>query len=174
MINFYNAILFYSIWWGCVLGVKYSYSFLGPVLALFLGCIHFKFISSEFNLKGELNIIAYGGLLGLTVEFLYLHCGLLNYNGYIFENSFFPPMWIICMWLAFSGTLNHSMSWMKGRWVLMIVSGALFGPLSYMAGINFGIISFNYNLYASYLAISLVWAISIPGLYIINNLVNEK
>ena len=174
MINFYNAILFYSIWWGCVLGARYSYTFLGPLLLVSLGYIHFKLLSADSGINNELKLIFYGGFFGLVVEIFHLYSGLLNYNGYIYENSLLPPAWILCMWIAFSGTLNYSMSWMKNKWILMILSGAIFGPLSYMAGINFNIISFNYNSYISYGVLSLVWAISVPILYKINRSIYEN
>ena len=173
LIRLSNVILFYIIWWGCVLGVKYSYNLLGLVLTLMVLAIHLKIVSLNSNYISELKLILYSGALGVIVESIHLYGGILNYNGYIFQESNFPPIWIICMWLGFATTLNYSMYWMKGKWFIMIIAGAVFGPLSYMAGVNLGTISFNFSNSFSCFFIALTWAISIPLLYILNEWIYE-
>ena len=44
------------------------------------------------------------------------------------------PIWIVVLWVLFALTLNHSLSWLKGRVVLAAIFGALGGPLAYVAG----------------------------------------
>ena len=160
-----NAIFFYIIWWGCVLGIQYSYNYLGPLLTIIVGIAHLNII---VDFKKEVKLILAVGLLGLIVESFHLHSNLLDYSGYIFSNSLFPPLWILCMWLGFAGTLNYSMFWMKGRWILMIICGAIFGPMSYLAGVKLGVLNLNFSYTLSIVVIGITWGLSIPIMYYMN------
>jgi len=166
-----NAIFFYIIWWGCILGIQYSYNYLGPILTIIVGIFHLNIIT---DFKKEAKLILAVGLLGLIVESFHLHSNLLDYNGYIFTNSLFPPLWILCMWLGFAGTLNYSMFWMKGRWILMIICGAIFGPMSYLAGVKLGVLNLNFSYMLSIIVIGITWGLSIPIMYYMNREIYKK
>ena len=166
-----NAIFFYIIWWGCVLGIQYSYNYLGPLLKIIVGIAHLNII---VDFKKEVKLILAVGLLGLIVESFHLHSNLLDYSGYIFANSLFPPLWILCMWLGFAGTLNYSMFWMKGRWILMIICGAIFGPMSYLAGVKLGVLNLNFSYTLSIVVIGITWGLSIPIMYYMNRQIYKK
>tara|TARA_B100002052_G_scaffold131750_2_gene121024 strand:+ start:8081 stop:8620 length:540 start_codon:yes stop_codon:yes gene_type:complete len=170
-IKILNAVFFYTIWWGCVLGIKYSYNYLGALLTIVLGAFHINIVP---DFKKEIKLILYVGLLGFVVESFYLHSYLLKYNGYIYPNSLFPPLWILCMWLGFAGTLNYSMFWMKDRWVVMFLSGAIFGPMSYLAGLKLGVLNFNFSNLLTIIIIGITWGLAIPIMYYINELIYNK
>ncbi|MEK9778156.1 MAG: DUF2878 domain-containing protein, partial [Methylophilaceae bacterium] len=70
------------------------------------------------------------------------------------------PLWIVVMWLLFAMTLNHSLSWLKRRYVLSFVFGALGGPLAYVAGEKLGAVEITSDLSLVILAIS--WAMITP------------
>ena len=38
------------------------------------------------------------------------------------------------MWIGFAATINHSGSWIKKRYLIAILLGAIFGPLNYLVG----------------------------------------
>ena len=171
LIKVLNAVFFYIIWWGCVLGIQYSYNYLGPILTLVVGFFHLNIVS---DLKKEIHLILIIGLLGLMIESFHFHSQLLDYNGYMYPNSLFPPLWIICMWLGFAGTLNYSMFWMKDRWIIMFLCGAFFGPMSYVAGLKLGVLNFNFSYTLSILAIAVTWGLSIPIMYYINNMIYKN
>ena len=40
-----NVIGFYIVWWGCIFGVLYNYTYSGPLLTLQFIIIHMKFIA---------------------------------------------------------------------------------------------------------------------------------
>tara|TARA_B100000959_G_C14951339_1_gene612008 strand:+ start:920 stop:1450 length:531 start_codon:yes stop_codon:yes gene_type:complete len=162
-----NALFFYIIWWGCILGVKLGYNYLGGALTFLFIIIHFKIIP---NPKQEIKLLLACATLGITLESIHLHSHFLSYHGYIFNNTFFPPIWIICMWVAFGSTLNHSMFWMKRRWNVMIISGVVFGPFSYIAGVKLGVISFNFPYGFSIFVLAIIWGLSIPLMYFLNNI----
>jgi len=166
-----NAAFFYIIWWGCVLGVKLGYNYLGVIFTLLFIIVHLKLISNQ---REEMKLILASALLGIIVEACHLHTNLLSYQGYIFSNTLLPPIWIICMWIGFSGTLNYSMFWMKGRWLMMVVLGAIFGPISYIAGVKLGVINFNFSYSFTIFILGIVWGTSIPIMYFLNNIFHKN
>ena len=101
LINILNGVFFYIIWWGCILGIKYSYVYLGLCLTTLLGIIHLNIVPKA---KREMKVVFFCGLYGFAIEILYLYSGLLSYQGYLLSNSPFPPLWIICIWVGFSAT----------------------------------------------------------------------
>jgi hypothetical protein len=63
--------------------------------------------------------------------------GFLDYpSGMLFP--WIAPVWIIAMWMAFATTLNVALSWLKGRWTLAVVLGAIGGPLAFYGGHTLG------------------------------------
>ena len=45
---------------------------------------------------------------------------------------------MICLWLNFAATLNVSMAWLRGRYILAAAFGAVGGPLAYYSGARLG------------------------------------
>ena len=65
------------------------------------------------------------------------------------------------MWALFATTLNVSMSWLKSKTMMALLLGAVFGPLSYMAGQRLralAFVGFGYGV----VALVLVWAVAMP------------
>ena len=65
------------------------------------------------------------------------------------------------MWGVFATTLNLSLRWLKGRWFIAILSGAIAGPLAYYAGARLGGVVFTEQMTAL-IALSLGWAVLMP------------
>ena len=164
-IKILNAVFFYVIWWGCILGIKYSYNYLGPLLAIIAGIIHLSIIPEA---RKESKVILSCGVLALFVETLHLHSGVLSYEGYILSGSLLPPLWIICIWMTLGATLNYSMFFLKDRWILMVLCGGIFGPGCCFFAMKGGILHFNFSILTSLLILSVVWGVSLPLMYHIN------
>jgi len=47
-----NALFFYLIWWGCILGIRLDLYYLGPILFVVFIMVHLTIIS---NVKKEVN-----------------------------------------------------------------------------------------------------------------------
>jgi hypothetical protein len=71
------------------------------------------------------------------------------------------PYWILAMWALFSTTLNLSMGWLKSSRLLASFMGAVFGPLSYLAGRRLGAIEL-VNFSSSMIALAVIWAVVMP------------
>lgn len=72
-----------------------------------------------------------------------------------------PPAWMSILWLNFGTTLDESLAWASTRPLLAGVSGAVAGPLAYVAGQRAGAISIGPGM-RPVLAIAAVWAVAFP------------
>ena len=161
----FNIIGFQSSWWACVLGVQNGYIYLGPSMMIFFLITH---LMLNGNNRSEIIFIIIVGLLGSFVDTIFLQSSLIIYEGLTL--SFFAPLWIISMWLGFAATINHSLGWLDGKWFFAFLLGAIFGPLSYLAGLKFGAINFQMSVF-TIVILSLVWGITVPLLYHLNRII---
>ncbi len=163
--NLFNILGFQFSWWSCVLGVKYGWPYFGPCTMFFFLMVHYHFF--KFN-QMELTFIIVTGFIGAIIDTIFLKSDLINYYGLTFGSI--APFWIIAMWLGFAATINHSLAWINKRWIIAFIMGAVFGPLSYLAGIKFNALYFDQTLF-NLLILSLVWGLVIPALFILNNMI---
>ncbi|MED6325265.1 MAG: DUF2878 family protein, partial [Pseudomonadota bacterium] len=59
------------------------------------------------------------------------------------------------LWAAFAGTVYHSLTAFNGRMAVAAVAGAIFAPLSYIAGAKFGAVELGASVMLSYIFIAL-------------------
>jgi hypothetical protein len=83
-------------------------------------------------LRKELKLVLVALAIGLLWETWVLNLDILRYPSHP-ESLFWAPTWLIMMWALFATTINLSMGWLKGRWVLSVFMGAVFGPLALLA-----------------------------------------
>ena len=88
--------------------------------------------------------------------------------GLYYEGALIAPLWITAMWCGFVATVNHSLSWFKGRWVAASILGVYGGPVSYIVGEKFNAIIFLDEFYKTNLILAVVWGLSIPLIYYVN------
>ena len=165
-IKILNAAFFYLIWWGCILGIRSNMYYLGPILTIIFIFVHVNIIPKG---KKEIILMSCCGVLALVVESAHMYSGFLSYEGYLLSGSLLPPLWIICIWVTLSATLNYSMFFLKDRWPLMVLCGGIFGPGCYFFAMKGGILYFNFSILTSLLILSLVWGLALPLMYYINN-----
>jgi hypothetical protein len=162
----FNAAGFQAVWWISVAGAIYSRPYLGAIaLAVYL-LIHFRISSPRHS---ELKLLFAAAFLGLLVDGIKSGSGFLSYSAAFPALPYLAPLWIVTMWVGFSATINHSLAWLRNRYLLAALMGAVFGPLSYLAGQNLGVMQFNYPLLPSLAVIGFVWGVSVPLLYIISD-----
>lgn len=152
-----NFILFQLGWFTCVLGAANDVAWLGPVTVLAIVIIHLVLCLRP---SAELKLVLWAMTLGLATDSLLLASGWLSYPGGSLAGSF-APYWIVAMWALFATTLNVSMRWLKGRFGLAILMGAIGGPLSYYGGQKLGAMVFIAPVQAL-IALAIAWAIAMP------------
>lgn len=164
-----NFAAFQAGWFSCVLGAANGVPWLGLLTVILIVALHIRTADQPAN---ELRLLALCVVIGLACDSLLVASDWVRYpNGMLFSNI--APYWILAMWALFSTTLNYSMGWLKSSLVLASVMGAVFGPLSYLAGQRLGAIELLEPLY-SVLALALIWATVMPTLVYVTTQLDSK
>ena len=151
-----NFIAFQIGWFSCVLGAAYGM----PWLAFVVLPIVLWNMQKSRSVSAEMLLVLLAVLLGGLLDSFLVRSGWLRYPSGMFIEGV-APYWILAMWALFATTLNASMNWLKKNLLLAAVMGAVFGPLSYLAGEEFGAIEFiNFN--ASIFVLAVAWAFALP------------
>lgn len=156
-----NFILFQVSWFACVLGAANSLPWLGVLVTLMVVFWHLfqaKMMRPEIILM--LTVLVIGGLFDQAL----LLTGLLDYAHHGW-NSALVPVWILALWLAFASVLNVSLRWMREKYLLGVLFGAVGGPLAYLGAEKLGAVTLH-SLDAM-LALSLGWAVITPILLLL-------
>jgi len=164
----FNIIGFQVGWWSCVLGVQNGHAYLGPVVISIFLITH---IALNEDVRDEIVFIETVGVLGALVDTSFLLTSLITYQGLTF--AYIAPFWIIAMWLGFSATINHSLAWLDGKWFFAFLLGAVFGPLSYIAGLKFGAVDFQISFFTITI-LATVWGITVPFIFYLNKIIVIK
>ena len=152
-----NFVAFQIGWFACVLSAANGLPLLGLVVVSLVVVLHVQF--SEWR-SHELILVCLAVVMGLVFDSLLVISGWLQYPSGVLLPGI-APYWILAMWALFATTLNVSMSWLKGKAILASVLGAVFGPLSYMAGQRLGAIEF-VNFQSAIIALAIIWALVMP------------
>ena len=154
-----NFIAFQLGWFSCVLSAAKGLPWLGLIVVCLVVALH---IRSSDKPRHEWQLLTLAVMSGLVFDSLLVSGGLVRYpSGMLFSNM--APYWILAMWALFATTLNVSMAWLKNSLVLASVMGAVFGPLSYLAGQRLGAIEL-VDFRSSMVALAVIWAVVMPVL----------
>ena len=126
--------LFQAAWFAAVLGAARGMLWLGPVAMIPTLAVH---LALQENRRGEVKLLLAAGLLGFLFDTTFVAGGVFTPLQHLFPRPFSPP-WMICLWLNFAATLNISMAWLHGRYILAVAFGAVGGPLAYYSGAKLG------------------------------------
>jgi len=153
-----NFVVFQIAWFTCIGSVARNLSSLGlAVIAIAVG-IHFLSVRRRID---AMSLAACSLLVGVIVESILVmtHATRFDRNALAIGIA---PLWMIALWALFSTTLNVSMRWLRGKYVLAIVLGAVAGPLSYLAGSKMGALTLPLDY--SLIIIGACWAVAMPVL----------
>jgi hypothetical protein len=154
-----NIIAFKVAWLSTIFGSANDMPMLGPLVVMVAVGMHLRLAAEP---ERELALIVMTGAIGLSWDSVMVSAGWVTYPNGTFAVGL-APYWILGMWMLFATTLNASFRWLHPRLRLAAVMGAVFGPLSYMAGSAAGAVEFT-NPTAVYVTLSASWALLFPGL----------
>ena len=164
-----NFIGFQVGWFACVLGAANDKELLGMIIALGVIIYH---VVTQGDLRKELKLILVALAIGLLWETWVLNLDILRYPSHP-EALFWAPNWLIMMWALFATTINLSMRWLKGRWILALFMGAVFGPLAFIGGERLGAVVF-LDSTLSIITLSVGWGLLMPLLLWIAERINHN
>lgn len=143
-----NFLLFQAIWFVAILG-REDLEWL--VAALLVA--HVLLVA---DLVKELRVILPCAAIGIAVD------AVLTLSGvFIFDPApaVLPiPFWLLGIWLAFVATFRHSMSYLLAKPLIAIPAAAIAAPLSYLAGMSLGAVSFGLDTASTVIVLGLLWA----------------
>ena len=154
-----NFVLFQLTWITCVEAGAHGMPWLGILAVVFSTGIHV--ISSESRARA-LRLTLFCTAIGVVVETILAAFHATQFNSPALM-IIAAPLWMIALWALFSTTLNVSLRWLRGRYLLAAAFGAV-GALSYLAGAKIGalVLPMNYSL----LAVGVCWALTMPLLLV--------
>lgn len=152
-----NVVLFQIGWFACVLSAAAGHPWLGALMALLIIAWHVRRAPLP---RAETKLIVLAVAIGAIWESLLVWQGWLVYpTGMLLPNV--APYWIVVMWALFAITLNASLRWLKGRWLMGVLFGAAGGPLAFLAGREFGAVEFA-DTQVALTALMIGWAVLTP------------
>ena len=129
-----NVALFQAAWFAAVLGAARGMLWLGPLVMIPTLAVH---LLLQEDRQAEVKLLLAAGVLGFIFDTAFVAGGVFTPLQHLFPRPLSPP-WMICLWLNFAATLNVSMAWLRGRYLLAALFGAIGGPLAYYSGARLG------------------------------------
>jgi len=145
-------------WFACVLGAAHDLVWAGWLVGLAFVGFHFACIR---NRRPDAVVAVAAVLLGVVFETLNHGSGVYSTVTDIFPAPA-PPSWLLLLWVAFALAMRHSMGWMRGRYVVGAVLGAIAGPLSWRGGTALGAVTFGDVGAPWWLILGIEWAVATP------------
>lgn len=155
-----NLVAFQLCWLAAVLGAAAGMPWLGVLYAALWLPAHVHAAKSAALV--ELKLIIAAGLVGFAGDSLLVLSGFIS----------FPPqarlgepttVWMVVLWLGFAATLRHVLGWMRGRYMLGALLGAVAGPFAYWSGAKLGAVVLT-DTVASLVAVGVAWLVAMPAL----------
>ncbi|MFN4143680.1 DUF2878 domain-containing protein [Aestuariivirga sp.] len=160
----FNFLAFEAAWFAAVSGGARGWPWWGSIPALAVVIAHLAL--QRPALKRELGLILAVTALGVLIETGFLAAGLIRYAG-MAPGDVLPPVWIWALWFGFGTLPNASLAWLRGRWPLQALLGAVSGPLTYWAGAKMGAASLPAEPSGALFAIGLAWALALPAIFLL-------
>ena len=161
MKNLINIASFQGVWFASVLGAAHGHPWLGAlVLVPFLGWQLRTSADPGYDLRALLVL----GVAGLMIDSVYPLLGSLSYSS-PWPSPNLAPAWLVLMWVNLALTLNHSLAWLRRRYLLTALFGGIGGTLSYWAGARLGAMQLHWPASTVVPLIGAVWALLLPVVY---------
>ncbi len=154
-----NFLLFQLAWFAGILGAAHQVPLIG--VAIILVCVLFHLWRLQKSERRSESLFMWQCFfLGTLIDTGLMHAGIMVYAS---PNpiSFLSPLWMSLLWVALAMTINHSLSWLKDRYLLSVILGAITGPLSYLAGVRMGAGEMPHEV-LSLFVLAIVWALAMP------------
>jgi hypothetical protein len=132
--NLLNIILFQAAWFAAVLGAASGNEWYGPLAVALVLLVHFVLIVDRLS---ELSLLLVIGTLGFCFDTALSSAGIVTPRGHILPYPFSQP-WMVSLWLNLAATLHVSLKWLKGRYLLAAIFGAVGGTCAYYSGARLG------------------------------------
>jgi len=152
-----SLAVFQGTWFAAVFGAAQCVSLSSIVCVL---CAVVWHLGMSERPTQEALLVGIACLIGFVVETVH---GLLGYVGFPCAGGSLglAPAWLVAMWGLFAICLNVTLRWLRSRWWLAAIVGAVGGPLSFASGVKLGAAYFVDPLPAL-VVIAATWSVVLP------------
>jgi hypothetical protein len=153
-----NFAGFQTGWFACVLSAAAGRPVLGPLV---VGAVVTANIVWSVERRALVVLAVLAAVIGYAVDSGLVLGGLMS----------FPPdarlggpstLWMVALWVNLAITLRSSLGWLRGRYALAAVLGAVGGPLAYGAGAGLGAITIAEPMWLALAAVAVAWLAAMP------------
>jgi hypothetical protein len=158
-----SFVAFQLCWFACVGGAARGVPWVGPLAVAAYVATHLYVTPAGRERTGQGWLLALAGGAGYAADSVLVLSGVLT----------FPPhavlgwpstIWMVALWVLQAATLRGMMPWIRGRFTLAAVVGAIGGPLAYLAGERMGAAALGPTHAAALTVIAVEWALAMPAL----------
>lgn len=153
-----DFIAFQLNWFAALIGASYHFEYLGFFTVMISMLFHLKYTEHK---QGEIKVYLSAIGIGLTVDTILMARNVLDFGEHAVWGAISPPF-MIALWLNFATTLNWSMQWMREKYKLGSIFGAIGGPLAYYGGVKLGAATWGMAEFYAFLHIGIAWAFAMP------------
>ncbi|MEI8365425.1 MAG: DUF2878 family protein [Parachlamydiaceae bacterium] len=167
-----NSLCYTVGWFWCVLfGIQghFILATIGAVCLILFQIYYTKTKDIGLYIQ-DLLLIVFSVPLGTLLEIFFIQTNLIHY---VNTTKMFPPIWIIFLYPLFALLLNHSLKIIKKNYFASFLFGFLGAPLSYIAGISLGGLTFPYPLILTWIMIGICWGLFLCLLTKIANIIEK-
>ena len=129
-----NFAIYEAAWFACILGVAHGHPLWGTGALVAAIAWHLAISARPAT---ELALVAIVCAIGFVVESLTVVQGHVAYPAGQ-PVAWLAPYWMVALWGEFAIALNVTLRWLKRRYALATLLGAVFGPLSFLGGVRLG------------------------------------
>ncbi|MFO0855812.1 MAG: DUF2878 domain-containing protein [Phycisphaerales bacterium] len=129
-----NFALFQAAWFGCVLSAAKGYWWMPPICAVFV-CAAYLLMRED--MIANVRTLAIIVVIGTVIDLVLWRAKIVGF-AQPQANFISIAAWFASLWASFATTLRLSMSWLRSRYVVSAIFGAIGGPLAYLAGERLG------------------------------------
>ena len=156
--NLSNLVFFNFIWVGLVIGRESLLPLMIPIVA------SYTVILIRIG-KIEIYQILFPTIIGITIDSSLTITGIYEFSG----ANLILPIWLVLLWIAFSTTLAHSLSFIRKYRHLSTITGATLLPFNYAIGERLGAVSFAEPYILTLIIIGFTWSLFFPLLFIVSD-----
>lgn len=158
-IQLLNFVVFQAAWFAAVLGAAHQMALWGTAA---VGVALAWHLAVSARPAEEAKLFGLVCLIGLVVETANVGLGHVSYpSGQPVANL--APYWMVALWGLLAIALNVTMRWMKSRYRLAAVLGAVAGPASFVSGVKLGGAQF-IDMTPALVTMACTWALLMPAL----------
>lgn len=106
-------------------------------------------------------VLAVSIAVGVATDAILGLSGAVAFPGGLLDGNLSPP-WMWMLWVQMGLGLDLCLAWLRLRWWLPMVFGALGAPGAYIGGVHFGALTAPLGIFTMGLAVGLAYAVALP------------